>query len=50
VNLEISNEKIQEDMDIVFISDLHINIFQNKNFVRNLIRKIEKINPDVILI
>jgi uncharacterized protein len=50
VNLEISNDKIQEDMNIVFISDLHINIFQNKNYIKNLIQKISKINPDIILI
>ncbi len=50
VTLEIVNEKIQEDMDIVFISDLHINIFQNKNYIKNIVKKISTINPDLILI
>ena len=48
--LNISNEQITSDYKIVFISDLHVQATQHTKYIQRIVNKIQKINPDLILI
>ena len=50
-NYEIyTNKNLNNQYKIVFISDLHYKTTMNKNDLLNVTKKINKINPDIVLL
>jgi hypothetical protein len=46
-----TEEKVEiKKLKTVVISDLHLGAFQNKRIMKKLVKKINKLNPDVVLI
>lgn len=46
----ILNDKPVKEYRIVFFSDLHISVVNNHSFMKNVVNKINSLNPDLILI
>lgn len=46
----ILNDKPFKEYRIVFFSDLHISVVNNHSFMKNVVNKINSLNPDLILI
>ena len=47
---EIQSEKISQTINIVFVSDLQVGNYKKTAFVEKLVKKIDSVKPDLILI
>lgn len=48
--INIVNQKIKTDLKIVVISDLHLGLYQGKNKLQKIVKKVNNINPDLVMI
>ncbi len=49
-SITIENDKISQDMNIVFISDLHVEYTRGTKYIQSLVDQIKQLNPDFVLI
>jgi Icc-related predicted phosphoesterase len=49
-NLDIETDKIDKDMKILLVSDVHVDYVMSKIHINKIINYIKKENPDLVLI
>jgi uncharacterized protein len=48
--LNLSSPKISQDLQIVFISDLHVNKILHRGYVQSIVNRIQKLQADFVII
>jgi len=48
--VEVPIKKLKKDITIVQLSDIHIGTIRNSGFLKKIVRKVEELNPDIVMI
>lgn len=49
-NIELENKKLEEPLNIVMVSDIHLGNIVKNNRLKNMVIEINELNPDIIII